>query len=161
MKSTYKLLGLLWDHQPVSTVWPDISGVIEVQDYSEEYNLFDLERYRREVKLSTVLSLEKTEEVDDIVCRLQECDEVYLNVDYMPECDSKIVNAFFGKRLMQIYGYIRKRLPACVKFIIETGEVKRLETLLHDAAEENSELDKKGVQSETTYERKPYHGKFI
>ena len=45
MKSTYKLLGLEWDHAPLPQECPAFSTEKEVQNWNVDRNLFDLQIY--------------------------------------------------------------------------------------------------------------------
>ena len=67
MKSTYKLLGVLWDHRDLPRKLPDFSQPFPVSNYHEEYNLFDIEVYMRRISVSEMMQIEKPEEIADIV----------------------------------------------------------------------------------------------
>lgn len=59
MKSTYKLLGLEWDHAPLPQECPAFSTEKEVQNWNVDRNLFDLQIYERQLLISELMSAEK------------------------------------------------------------------------------------------------------
>jgi len=129
MKSTYKLIGLFWDNRPVPDEFPSIVDFVEVQDYREEYNLFDLTCYKRKIKLSEILSIEDKQNLNNIILSLKGCDEVYLHIDYIPNCESSVVCAFFIRRTMQIYRYIRDSVQYEVQVFVIADDAEKIREL--------------------------------
>jgi|GEM_PF-1695962 len=141
MNKNYKLLGVIWDHRPVSDKildtdvikdekeLPYVYDSVGIQDYKKKRNLFDLRIYRRKVNLSEILQKESITDVDEIIYSLRNCDEVYLHIDYIPKCESRTVRVFFLKRLNQIYAYIREKLRKEIQLfiLVDDPENKLLE----------------------------------
>ena len=106
MKSTYKLLGVQWDHKSLPCALPIFVQNREIQDYCVERNLFDLNSYERQVRLTEILKTEDEKSVNRIIEKLNECDYVYINVDYVPIYRAKEIIDFYALRILQIYAFM-------------------------------------------------------
>jgi len=111
MKSTYKLLGLQWDHGPLPSVSPYYELIRKIPNYTVERNLFDLSSYERQVFITELLSVENIELIKQLVDSVSECDSVYINIDYTPAFKNKDIISFYYLRILQIYAYFCNSLP--------------------------------------------------
>jgi len=132
MKSTYKLLGVFWDQRPIPEEFPELVDCEEIQDYREEYNLFDLAGYRREVKLTELLSIENVEKLNSIIKLLRKCDKAYLHIDYIPRCELPVVCNFFVRRTMQIYRYIKESVQPEIEVFVMADDRERFESICRE-----------------------------
>ncbi len=122
MKSTYKLLGLEWDHAPLPQECPAFEAEKKVQNWNVDRNLFDLQIHERQLLISELLSAEKKEAVRYIVEHVKDCDAVFIKLDYEPASDAEAVTKFYVLRLLQIFEFVRTELPAQVLVAIIGSE---------------------------------------
>jgi len=111
VKSTYKLLGSIWDHKALPKAIPDFLPKEEVPEWRKERNLFDLQIYRRGVAISELFKIECMHELTQITNSLQYCDAVIIIADYEPKENIEIALQFYVLRLLQIYEMIKQLLP--------------------------------------------------
>ena len=114
--SRYKLLGEFWDgveydNNPKLTK-RNIDNIIY---YSSNKSLLDYDLYKRKINLSELLSINSVEKMDEIISKIENCDEVFIEIDYIPKYNNTIIMDFYNKRKNQIYSYIRNRLKSNVK----------------------------------------------
>ncbi len=109
MKSTYKLLGVEWDHAPLPTTKPIFSENKVVEPYTTKRNLFDLDKYERKIDLSDIFS-SSTEELITMINTVKYCDSIYLNIDYEPSSQSNDIRSFYYLRILQVIAYFEEKL---------------------------------------------------
>lgn len=111
MKKSYKLLGVIWDQIPVTGVKPCIVRYDAfIEDYKEDFNLFDTEKYKRKINVSEILKIETERTLHNIIEKLLCCDEVYILLDYIPKYNYDVINEFYQKRIIQIFSYFTEKL---------------------------------------------------
>jgi hypothetical protein len=112
MKSTYKLLGLLWDGKPVSQVDSHRCFLEEhFLDYAAPLNLFDIiEGKKRSILLSTVLTKENAEDLENLFLLLEDCNQLEIIQDY-GRLNNKVIDAFIYKKEAQVHKFAETRLP--------------------------------------------------
>lgn len=125
MKSTYKLLGLEWDHYHLPSKIPDFTEGRDIDNYIIDRTLFDLKMYERSVNVSEVLS-SSPEKLSLIIKKISECDCVYLNIDYEPQSVAKDVQSFYYLRVLQAIAYFEGSLKNTLIKIIATDRAKRM-----------------------------------
>lgn len=118
--SRYKLLGEFWDgveydNNPKLTK-RNIDNIIY---YSSNKSLLDYDLYKRKINLSELLSINSVEEMDEIISKIENCDEVFIEIDYIPKYNNTIIMDFYNKRKNQIYNYIRNKLKSNVKLYFD------------------------------------------
>ena len=135
MSKSYHLLGTIWDMKALPQKVDFAEKDIDVLDYREERNLFDLQNYSRGVKASELFGAEKEPKVDYIIDRLLWCDNAYLIVDNEPRAKIDVVREFYAHRLLQMYEVLASRLPD-TKVLIAAGEEirKRCEGVIKNTA---------------------------
>lgn len=106
MKSTYYLVGISWDHKPIPDKLPRIINLSEnVQDISEDYNLFDLFTYERKILLSTIWNL-SLDELRNCLLKAKECSSICLVIDFTLQNLEQVSLRYYSKRLLQAFQYI-------------------------------------------------------
>lgn len=119
MKSTYKLLGLIWDGRQCADSLPLIRPFdVRVTPLGEPDSLFDGERSRRVVRLSRMLRLGSEEELERILCLAKRADVLFLLVDYAPCTASMVSQDFYRHRLLQIVGTFETDCPATTVYLM-------------------------------------------
>lgn len=126
MKSTYKLIGSMWDGLPKD----DDSSFLEpfdpsILDASVPYCLFDLSGYKRAVNLTTLLSCDGELQVASILGDVSECSDVYILLDYQPMIDSPVHQEFFNLRFSQIFRFIKFKLPLTSVHIMQAPTMSK------------------------------------
>ncbi len=124
MKSTYKLLGVEWDHYPLPTQIPEFTEKKDVENYMVERTLFDLKTYERSIDVSEVLS-SSLDACSFIIKQVSECDCVYLNIDYEPLSTAKDVQSFYYLRVLQAIAYLEDSLNDTRIKIVATDRARR------------------------------------
>ena len=109
MKSTYKLLGVEWDHSPLPLICPDFIEYKSIEPYSAERNVFDMVKYERRIDISEILS-SSSDNLEAIVNAVKECDSIYINIDYEPYSKSIDVHSFYYLRVLQVIAYFENNL---------------------------------------------------
>lgn len=90
MKTTYKLIGLFWDRQPIPSKKPDI---ICINDISINDSV---------ITISEILNTP-----DELLeNKLHHTQKAKMLVDYIPNARTKMVLQFYTKRLLQISEYL-------------------------------------------------------
>ncbi|MCR5587285.1 MAG: hypothetical protein K6F77_07125 [Lachnospiraceae bacterium] len=109
MISTYKLLGVEWDHAPLPLNFPIFTENRMIESYTADRNLFDLVKYERRVNISEIFSSspDKLKTMSDAV---KECDAVYINIDYEPFSHAKDIRSFYYLRVLQAIAYFENSL---------------------------------------------------
>lgn len=121
MKSSYLLLGAIWDrmrgcNKMIPKTRRDIN---DVENFEVEENLFDAEKYERKISLSTFLTCQNEVERKQLAEKITNCDIVYLVVDYSFKSLPPVIINFLKKRTSQVYFWLQKSLPE-VKFYLST-----------------------------------------
>lgn len=110
MKSTYKLLGAMWDRLPSENpgfiLWDCTYSPL-----GSKRSLFDTRGERRFIPLSHLFSLEDPTQLSLLVERLKECSHVALVLDYVPTVGSLVNLEFFIKRANQMRSFFADALP--------------------------------------------------
>ena len=101
MKSTYKLLGVIYDKLP-ETIHEYIVSLNDdtISDISLEKNIFEVDEYVRKINLSYLFSIESKETLDLILAKASRLDKVVLVIDV--STDNRITKDFIQKRVKQI-----------------------------------------------------------
>ena len=123
MKSTYKLLGVKWDHYPLPKNLPTFVENKEVEHYLIDRNLFDLERYERRVNLTEILSKDDNLPYD-VAENVRECDCVYLKLDYEPTSPAREVKDFYSLRVLQIIAFFQNNLEKVPFVVMASNQAK-------------------------------------
>lgn len=118
MKSTYKLLGIEWDHMPITITLPLFCREQHIDDYRIDKNLFDLIKYERIVRISEILSCKDLGEMYIICEKLFDCNSVHILLDLMPKTIGTVVNDFYWLRVLQIYTFMKNYLSTSTIFIM-------------------------------------------
>lgn len=101
MKSTYKLLGVIYDNLPETVGDYIVSSYDDtISDFSVEKSIFDVYEYVRKINLSFLFSIESKETLDLILAKVSRLDKVVLVIDVV--ADNKIIKAFIDKRVRQV-----------------------------------------------------------
>ena len=95
MKSTYKLLGALWDGLPFDEESPAILENISKDNVPH-------------LSLSRLLSFSSMDEVQNSLVNAGSDHSIIVDADFYPTCNNKIMNAFFSKRIRQVGTYLRQ-----------------------------------------------------
>ncbi len=112
MKSTYKLLGVLWDRKEiVDTKFAVVRKYRDILDYRYVRELFDVGGCVRKISISELLKTNVENEVKVIVKQLQYCDKIVGIIDYFPRVKNVVLRRFVRKRILQVLNYLRKELP--------------------------------------------------
>ena len=124
MKSTYKLLGVEWDHAPLPDYLPEFEAIRSIPNYTAERNLFDLDVYERRVDATELLST-SNEERREIVEWLAPCDYVFLSINYEPTADLQDVELFFYLRIFQCICFLQNNMDGPVLKLMGTDNARR------------------------------------
>lgn len=123
MKSTYKLLGVKWDHYPLPKNLPTFVENKEVEHYLIDRNLFDLELYERSVNISEVFSKDDSLPYS-IVENVRDCDCVYLKLNYEPTVTARDVNGFYCLRVLQVIAFFENNLGKIPLVVIASTQME-------------------------------------
>lgn len=123
MNSTYKLLGVEWDHRPLPQNCPTFTENKPIEPYSTDRNLFDLFKYERRVDISEILS-SKADKLKTIIDTVKECDSIYINIDYEPYSQSIDVRSYYYLRVLQAIAYFENNLDDKTVFVMGTESAK-------------------------------------
>jgi len=125
MKSTYKLLGVEWDHHPLPRYLPrfvrDSDRTIE--HYSVERNLFDLEKYERRIDVSNVFSVDSLLPYN-IIKKVKKCDCVYVRIDYEPTVAAIDMIDFYYLRVLQVIAFFENNLEDVEIVVIASNQAQ-------------------------------------
>ncbi|NMM98698.1 hypothetical protein [Bifidobacterium olomucense] len=112
MKSTYKLIGVFWDHRPESNT------SLEPIDYDPFYLeaghpdcLFDCIGKRRYITLSKLLAADSEQTVSTLTTQLVDCTGIAVLCDYTPTSQGCVPQRFFRHRVRQILQLLESILP--------------------------------------------------
>lgn len=112
MKSSFKLLGVLRDRNPISDSILLYDGdICGVPLYKEPADLFDTDFVQRKIPLSELLSIESNEALDNLIKEISHIDRLVIEVDFKPE-SNKILEEFYSKRLLQICYQLKRFVPS-------------------------------------------------
>lgn len=112
MKSTYKLLGIVWDRAPLPREKPAFCTNVDIPaDVEKPENLFDMIGKRRSIPLTRLFSAESREDLDVILGPAEGCNEIVIVLDYQLENVGTVVEKFLELRALQLYEYIRRSFP--------------------------------------------------
>lgn len=121
MKPSYKLLGAIWNHRPTLNHLPKRVAYDQlIHEVGSNPNLFDFCTKRRKVFLSSLLSLETADQLDDLLSQLRCCDQIFIEMDWEPINSGKIVWDFFLHRLSQICRCIANFVPSALLFLMDS-----------------------------------------
>jgi len=127
MKKSYKLLGCHWDRLPISKDRPAYYADHErIRDYKEEYDLLDLNGYKRRVSFSELLETESSDDVSRVINSVKKCDTIVIHADFFPLMGNRIVSDFLTKRLLQMYKLFADGCPDSNVYIKAGSQVKNL-----------------------------------
>lgn len=98
MKSTYKLLGALWDGLPFDEESPVI-----LENFSKE-------KIPR-LSLSRLLSFSSMDEVQNNLVKDGTNHSIIIDADFYPASNNKVVNSFYNKRVRQIVSCLCQHYP--------------------------------------------------
>lgn len=110
MKSTYKLIGAMWDGVETgcfANIAPYDPAILDANTPS---SLFDINGIRRKLPLTSLLKVRSVSELNAIAKRCIGCDEIYVERDYAPKYSSDVPNAFYTRRVRQILGTLSQLL---------------------------------------------------
>ena len=93
MKSTYKLLGALWDGLPFDEESPAILENISKDNVPH-------------LSLSRLLSFSSMDEVQNSLVNAGSDHSIIVDADFYPTCNNKILTEFFSKRIRQVRTYL-------------------------------------------------------
>lgn len=122
MKSSYELLSIFLDKQPLPSQLPKIvdqSEVPQCADIEDDYNLFDLPICRRKISGLKLLSAVSPENIMDFVGKLVDCQEIYIILDY--HSVSTIACQLFMKRILQAMYLLMCKYPK-TNFVLVSDE---------------------------------------
>lgn len=112
MKSSYKLIGLIWDHKPSYVQHlPVKHSNIEAPSYLSEPCIFDLISNKRYIELSALLDVESESQLRDIAYLLADCDELEVRRDYKPTSTNKTHWDYYELRVQQCLTTLCQYLP--------------------------------------------------
>ncbi len=112
MKKSYKIFGIFWDRLNVDNDFTITNENVLVLNHTVEENLMDLGGYyARKIDFSELLKIENESDFSNIIKDVQNCDTIYINIDYMPHNLNDTVKDFLKLRLSQIVYRIRLELP--------------------------------------------------
>ena len=112
MKKSYKIFGIFWDRLNVDNDFTITNENVLVLNHTVEENLIDLGGYyARKIDFSELLKIENESDFSNIIKDVQNCDTIYINIDYMPHNLNDTVKDFLKLRLSQIVYRIRLELP--------------------------------------------------
>ena len=130
MKSTYKLLGVKWDHYPLPKNLPTFVENKEVEHYLIDRNLFDLERYERRVNLTEILSKDDNLPYD-VAENVRECDffTSLSHIDYVVRYVPKeLINCPLPEYFGRVYEKNARVIDEILKIIIKRGQALEVNT---------------------------------
>ncbi len=130
MKRSYLLIGSLWDQMPIPEVSPVCVPFDElVMEADERDCIFDMVSRRRFVRISKLLSCDTPENIASIISSLQECETVYILLDYYPNSKNPTIASFFKLRCLQIAHHISERLGGfSVSFMLPPAALSTVHT---------------------------------
>lgn len=123
MRPRYAVPGLFWDSMPCAPL-PVKEHLLGLPPSIETpRNLFDIECYRRTLRLSVLLAASSLDAVDDVVLTLAECDEIVIVDDCRPRASGLVSQRFHDERISQVIGYVSLLLPSTNVRLTEAGDV--------------------------------------
>ena len=112
MKKSYKIFGIFWDRLNVDNDFTITNENVLVLNHTVEENLIDLGGYyARKIDFSELLKIENESDFSNIIKDVQNCNTIYINIDYMPHNLNDTFKDFLKLRLSQIVYRIRLELP--------------------------------------------------
>lgn len=123
MKNTYRLLGIEWDHDSIPRERPRFVDKKDVEIYEVERNLFDLEVYERRIDITTLFTDTK-DNIKGVIDKMEECDVVYINVDYEPFSCADDVISFFCLRVLQVISFVETSIDRQTLRIMASERIK-------------------------------------
>ena len=112
MKSTYKLLNIYLDGQPLPAQIPKMLNAAEMPEYyelEEEMNIFDFPICRRKISGMKLLTYQSETEIYKEIKTLPDCKELIIILDY--KSTSKSAHELYLKRILQAVYLITKCHP--------------------------------------------------
>lgn len=125
MKSSYRLIGVFWDHRPEATV----SLVPAAYDpfYLEAGHpdcLFDCKGKHRYVTLTELLSLNSQEDLDRLASRLGGCVGIAVISDFAMRSRGSVVRQFLQHRLLQAICLLESAVPEASVTLMASPELE-------------------------------------
>ena len=131
MKSTYKLLNIYLDGQPLPVQAPkifDAADVSECCELEEEMNIFDFPVCRRRISGMKLLSYQSEANIINLIDMLPDCKELVIMLDY--NSTAQAANTLFLKRVLQTALLIMKKYPdMSIIFVVEGTDRRNLKHL--------------------------------
>lgn len=133
MKSTYQLIGVFWDHKPISNrAYTMVASDNGALDYCSEPCLFDCLCKKRFIYLSTLLNIESSEEASAIIGLLKGTDVLEVRIDYRPKVSNITHDAFYQLRMKQALAFLEISLPHTLITVTESNVYQGNENKLTD-----------------------------
>lgn len=134
MKSTYNLLSIHLDHQPIPKSKPQLIRVSDIpvcSEIDEEYSLMDIPYFIRKVSGLKLLSTVSLNESATLIKKNVDCQELIIILDY--QCFSEIACTLYMKRILQTISYLQSCYPGMTVFL--AGDNPKWNLLLNQVFE--------------------------
>lgn len=125
MKSTYKLIGVYWDHTPLP------KNEVTLVAYDPTYLtagsplcLFDLLEKKRRIDITELLAVDSDLQFQTMVDSFSGCDKVAVVLDYQPSCRGSVLHGFYALRVLQAYGKLAYSLSNTRVTLMLPGEAR-------------------------------------
>lgn len=124
MKSSYMLLGVMWDGR--NDVWDSSTLPYDasVAIVGEPHCLFDMDGKRRKVLLSSLLKMEHESDFSTLVANASDCGEILVEADYKPLNENTILEVFYQIRVRQILRSLERALPKTEVHLMSPYELR-------------------------------------
>ncbi len=118
MKTTYKLLGLVWDKKEiVQTKFEIFKHGVSILDFRYDDELFDVNECMRKIAISELLNANEEKDVFEITNKLKRCCKILVVIDWLPNVRNFILQRFAKKRILQVLNYLSKRMPSAKIYV--------------------------------------------
>lgn len=112
MKTSYKLIGLFWDHRPESESPLDTVPFDPLfLESGHPYCLFDSDAKRRRIPLTRLLALKSQQEAAELTNALIDCASIAVIRDFEPMTQGMVPQSFYRHRLSQAMRLLEDALP--------------------------------------------------
>lgn len=113
VKTTYKLLGLVWDKKEiVQTKFEIFKHDFSILDFRYDDELFDVNECIRKIAISELLNANEEKDVIEITNKLKRCCKILVVIDWLPNVRNLILQRFAKKRILQVLNYLSKSIPS-------------------------------------------------
>lgn len=125
MKSSYRIFGLMWDGLPEYE-----APVVELSQSEVSHrlgtprNLFELDHLSRSVSCSDLLGLEERQELVAKLSDFQECDEIQIDLDDLPDGIGGVPRSFYLHRARQVGGLVQRLVPSATITLVSCPHPK-------------------------------------